>query len=227
MADSIKGRLIKFIESKNTLSVRSFESKCSLSNGFVNSTGDSIRKASLEKISTRYPDLNTNWLITGEGSMLKGVEYDTTDEVHILRDDEPKISHTTGVPYYNVDFLGGFDVMMNDQTQHPEYRIDFKKYNEADCWCNVTGHSMEPEITHGDIIAMKKLEDWELFIPYGEVYAIVASNGLRTIKRIGPGSSTDVFSLIPTNKSPEYGTQEIPKKLVAGVWKVLGCMKRL
>ncbi|MGL5957955.1 MAG: S24 family peptidase [Phocaeicola sp.] len=218
MSNSIKGRLIRFIESKNEPSIRSFESKCGLSNGFVNSTGDSIRKVSLDKISTLYPDLNTNWLITGLGSMLNGAE---------LQGDEPRISHTAGVPYYNVDFLGGFDLMMNDQTQHPEYRIDFKKYNEADCWCNVTGHSMEPEITHGDIIAMKKLEDWDLFIPYGEVYAIVAKNGLRTIKKIGSGSNTDTFSLIPTNKSPEYGTQEIPKKLVAGVWKVLGCMKRL
>lgn len=225
MNDSIKGRLIKFIESQNEPSIRSFEVKCGLSNGFVNSTGDSVRKKSLDKISTLYPKLNVNWLITGVGTML--INDEQTQEAIEIREDEPRISHTVGVPYYNVDFLGGFDLMMNDQTQHPEYRIDFKKYNEADCWCNVTGHSMEPEITHGDIIAMKKLEDWELFIPYGEVYAIVASNGLRTIKRIGPGSSTDVFSLIPTNKSPEYGIQEIPKTMIKGIWKVLGCMKRL
>lgn len=71
---------------------------------------------------------------------------------------EPVISYTVGVPYYNVDFIGGFDIVLNDQTTKPEYLIDFKKYNEATCWCNVTGHSMEPEITHGDIIALKKLK---------------------------------------------------------------------
>ena len=48
---------------------------------------------------------------------------------------EPVISYTNGVPYYNVDFIGGFDIVLNDQTAKPEYLIDFKKYNEATCWC--------------------------------------------------------------------------------------------
>lgn len=139
---------------------------------------------------------------------------------------KPKISHTIGVPYYNVDFIGGFDLVMNDQTINPEYLINFKKYNEATCWCNVTGHSMEPEITHGDIIALKEIEDAS-FLPYGEVYAIVTTNNMRTIKRIGPASNPDSYSLIPTNRSPEYGIQELPKNMIRHVFHVLGCMKRL
>lgn len=140
--------------------------------------------------------------------------------------DSPQISYTHGVPYYNVDFIGGFDIVLNDQTVNPEYLIDFKKYNEATCWCNVTGHSMEPEITHGDIIALKRIEDVS-FIPLGEVYAIVTTNDMRTIKRIGPASSSDCYSLVPTNKSPEYGIQELPKDKIRYIYQVLGCMKRL
>lgn len=139
---------------------------------------------------------------------------------------KPKISYTIGVPYYNVDFIGGFDLVMNDQIINPEYLINFKKYNEATCWCNVTGHSMEPEITHGDIIALKEIEDAS-FLPYGEVYAIVTTNNMRTIKRIGPASNPDSYSLIPTNRSPEYGIQELPKNMIRHVFHVLGCMKRL
>lgn len=138
----------------------------------------------------------------------------------------PVKSEDKGVPYYNVDFVGGFDLVINDQTTIPEYLIDFPKYNEATCWCNVTGHSMEPEITHGDIIALKKIEDIS-FLPYGEIYAIVTKNEMRTIKRIGPSQNKDCYSLIPTNKSPEYGVQELPKEMVRIVFKVLGCMKRL
>lgn len=138
----------------------------------------------------------------------------------------PRISYTTGVPYYNVDFIGGFDMVLNDQTINPEYLIDFKKYNEADCWCNVTGHSMEPEITHGDMIALKKIEDVS-FLPFGEVYAIVTTNNMRTIKRLGPSSTPNNYSLVPTNKSPEYGIQELPKNMIRIVFQVLGCMKRL
>lgn len=157
-----------------------------------------------------------------------------TSERTVFKQDEikknesflPQISYTEGVPYYNIDFIGGFDIVLNDQTIKPEYLIDFKKYNEATCWCNVTGHSMEPEITHGDIIALKKVEDMS-FLPLGEVYAIVTKNGMRTIKRLGPSSDPKCYTLVPTNKSPEYGIQELPKNMIQCVFQVLGCMKRL
>ncbi len=212
----LKSRLIAFIESEG-LTVQSFEAKCSLSNGAVSKMGNNTRRSTLDKISKIYPRLNINWLLTGDGNMLCNNEGNSM---------QPQISYTIGVPYYNVDFIGGFDIVLNDQTAKPEYLIDFKKYNEATCWCNVTGHSMEPEITHGDIIALKKIEDMS-FLPLGEVYAIVTTNGMRTIKRLGPSNNTKCYTLVPTNKSPEYGIQELPKDMIKHIFQVLGCMKRL
>lgn len=210
----LKSRLIEFIEYKG-LSVQSFEIQCNLSNGAVSKMGNNTRRSTIDKISKSYPELNTSWLLTGEGDML----LNNSDLM-------PQKSLTLGVPYYNVDFIGGFDLVLNDQTTTPEYLIDFKKYNEATCWCNVTGHSMEPEITHGDIIALKKIED-KSFLPLGEVYAIVTTNGMRTIKRLGPSSDPKCYTLVPTNKSPEYGIQELPKNMIEHIFQVLGCMKRL
>ncbi len=210
----LKSRLIEFIEYKG-LSVQSFEIQCNLSNGAVSKMGNNTRRSTIDKISKSYPELNTSWLLTGEGNML----LNNSDLM-------PQKSFTVGVPYYNVDFIGGFDLVLNDQTTTPEYLIDFKKYNEATCWCNVTGHSMEPEITHGDIIALKKIED-KSFLPLGEVYAIVTTNGMRTIKRLGPSSDPKCYTLVPTNKSPEYGIQELPKNMIEHIFQVLGCMKRL
>lgn len=210
----LKSRLIEFIEYKG-LSVQSFEIQCNLSNGAVSKMGNNTRRSTIDKISKSYPELNTSWLLTGEGNML----LNNSDLM-------PQKSFTVGVPYYNVDFIGGFDLVLNDQTTTPEYLIDFKKYNEATCWCNVTGHSMDPEITHGDIIALKKIED-KSFLPLGEVYAIVTTNGMRTIKRLGPSSDPKCYTLVPTNKSPEYGIQELPKNMIEHIFQVLGCMKRL
>ena len=161
----------------------------------------------------------------------KSKQYTLSSNIGMVHESEwnaptPQKSYTQGVPYYNVDFIGGFDIVLNDQTTTPEYLINFQKYNEATCWCNVTGHSMEPEITHGDIIALKEIEDAS-FLPYGEVYAIITTNNMRTIKRIGPASNPDSYSLIPTNRSPEYGIQELPKNMIRHVFHVLGCMKRL
>lgn len=130
-----------------------------------------------------------------------------------------------GVPYYNVDFIGGFDMVENDQTTTPDYYIDFQKYNSADCWCNVTGHSMEPSISHGDIIALKEIIDWRIFLPFGEIYAIVTSEH-RTIKKVTGSLSPEKFLLIPLNSSAEFQPQEIPISIIIKVYKVLGCVKK-
>lgn len=180
-----------------------------------------ISKELATKIQEHFLNISAAWLLTGEGSMLKDESPST-----LSASPTPKISYTTGVPYYDVDFIGGFDMVMNCQTITPEYLIDFKMYNEATCWCNVTGHSMEPEINHGDIIALKKIDDFS-FIPLGEVYAIVTTNGMRTIKRISRGSDNNHYTLVPTNNSPEYAPQEIAKSMISHVFQVLGCMKRI
>lgn len=210
---NVNSRILEFVSAKG-LSVAEFERLCGLSNGYVRKVKDSLGKRGLTDILRKFPELNSDWLLTGEGDMF------------LSQQSNPIINYTTGVPYYNVDFIGGFDLVLNDQTINPEYLIDFKLYNEATCWCNVTGHSMEPEIAHGDMIALKKIEDFS-FIPFGEVYAIVTTNEMRTIKRIGPATNPENYSLIPTNRSPEYGVQELPKRMIRHIYHVLGCMKRL
>ena len=216
----IKERLIEFIRSQG-ISKSEFEKKSCLSNGYINNIREGMGADKVENVLKAFPMLNRSWLITGEGNMITEESASSN-----MNNEVPKISYTKGTPYYNVDFIGGFDIVLNDQTTIPEYLIDFKKYNDATCWCNVTGHSMEPEITHGDIIALKRIEDFS-FLPYGEVYAIVTRNGMRTIKRLGPSANKDCYSLIPTNKSPEYGVQDLPKDMIYIVFQVLGCMKRL
>lgn len=215
MEVSVKQRLIQFIKYKG-IGQGKFEKTVGLSNGYINQLRHSPSPQKIQMIIGAYPDLNQSWLLTGEGEMLNSVKIDS----------EPQINFTKGVPYYNVDFIGGFDIVLNDQTINPEYLIDFKKYNEATCWCNVSGHSMEPEINNGDIIALKKIEDFS-FLPLGEVYAIVTTNGMRTIKRLGPSQNPECYTLVPTNKSPEYGIQELPKDMIEHIFQVLGCMKRL
>lgn len=211
-------RLIEFI-SKNGISKAEFERNSALSNGYVQKLKGAIGEGKLNGILNAYPQLNKVWLLTGEGSMLRSDGEQSADN-------EPHKSYTVGVPYYNVDFIGGFDIVINDQTVKPEYLIDFKPFEKATCWCNITGHSMEPEINHGDIIALKLIEDTS-FLPFGEVYAIVTTNDMRTIKRIGPSDNPEEYRLIPTNKSPEYGIQTLPKRMIFKIFQVLGCMKKL
>ena len=208
---TVKERLIEYLDFKH-ISKSDFGRTIGVSSAYVSSIRKSIDDEKVLRISEKYSDLNIDWLLYGKGSMLKS--------------DTPVKSFTSGVPYYNVDFLGGFDLLPDDQTTRPEYLIDFKAYDRATCWCNISGHSMEPEISSGDIIALREVPD-PTFLPFGEVYAIVTTTGMRTVKRIGPGKDAETYALIPANKSPEFGVQEIPKSMVAKVFEVLGCMKKL
>lgn len=182
------------------------------------------------KIVSVYPNINKVWLLTGEGEMLNSaqpsVAAPSVPNPSSFSFPRKTTDSGQGVPYYNVDFIGGFDLVLNDQTVLPEYYIDFKKYNSADCWCNVTGHSMEPEINPGDIIALKELEDWRTYMPAGEIYGIVTTEH-RTIKKVRPSDREGYIRLIPINRSPEYTEQDIPISIIIKVYKVLGCVKRL
>ena len=157
---------------------------------------------------------NAGWLLTGEGDMLK-----TTPSSYSV-----SATHR-GVPYYDVDFIGGFDVVLNHQSRNPAYYLNFPAYNKADAWANITGHSMEPLISHGDMIALKKIEDWQNYILYGEVYGIVTSE-YRTVKKVRKSAKgEDYLRLVPVN--PEFDEQDIHKSIVLGVFQIIGCAKRI
>lgn len=66
---SIKNRILLFIDYKS-LSVADFEKICRLANGFVSNTTDGIRPSSISKISNAFPELNIQWLKTGDGEMI-------------------------------------------------------------------------------------------------------------------------------------------------------------
>lgn len=67
---TVKERLICFIKS-NHLGQGAFEKLVGLSNGYVNNIRVSIQPDKLQKIALKFPELNTGWLLTGEGEMLR------------------------------------------------------------------------------------------------------------------------------------------------------------
>lgn len=220
-------RIQQYIENKGISKYR-FYQQSGLSNGALDK-GENIGSDKCEKILYAFPDLNSDWLLTGRGSMLKNNGLELIDNKEDIEKNElPEVNYEyKGAPYYNVDFIGGFDLVLNDQTNNPDYYINFPPYNkEGVIWCNITGHSMEPELNNGDFIALKEMTDPIEYLPYGEIYGIITDN-YRTVKRIRMSERKGFVRLIPTNKSPEYGEQEIPISMIRKVFAVLGSMHRL
>lgn len=70
MESTIKERLKRFIDYK-MMSVRAFERACNLSNGYVSGIETTIMPTKLSEIIYKFPELNRDWLLYGEGEMLK------------------------------------------------------------------------------------------------------------------------------------------------------------
>ena len=136
----------------------------------------------------------------------------------------PKVSYNPaiGKPYYDVDFLGGFNEIVNSQVTIPTNNIVIQGFEKADFWCNVTGHSMEPKINHGDIIALHKctLED----IQFGEIYAVVLDT-LRTIKILRRSLDPKKLRFVPINTT-DYDEQEYPVERIMNVFEVIGSISK-
>lgn len=171
-----------------------------------------VLKQWVSALVKRFPQYSEEWIMTGKGEVLK------TDQAAV------KEYSTDGVPYYAVDFLAGFDLVINDQTAVPDGFISFPHIRGAEAWVDISGKSMSPLIDPGDVIAIKHIDDWQTNILYGEVYALVTDQ-YRTVKRIRKSDRDGWIRLVPEN--PDYDAQDIPVSSVRSIYQVLGCAKKI
>lgn len=67
---TIQERLSAFLAAKR-LTYKAFDEACGLSNGASSKFGENVRRKTIDRISAAFPDLNTDWLLYGEGEMLR------------------------------------------------------------------------------------------------------------------------------------------------------------
>ena len=152
MLSPVKERLIWFIKYKG-ISQRKFAEMCGLSSGFVNNIVNSIQPKTLSTISKQFPDLNTTWLLTGDGNMIKGQEPKIQPNAEILTD----------VTFYAVPLLplsaqGGSlnDFVMSVKENECEKVLSPVK---ADFAMKVQGDSMSPAYPSGCTIYIKRINE--------------------------------------------------------------------
>lgn len=218
---------IQEIASNEGITIGAMERTIGASKGVLSraiNNGTDIQAKWLSIIVENYPRYSTGWLLTGAGSMLK----DDLNGIKTIDEANPSFMPTTsmnpsvGTPYYDVDFIGGFDEVFNSQVNIPTTNIVIRGFEKASLWCNVTGHSMEPKINHGDIIALRQctLND----IQYGEIYAVVLDT-IRTIKILRRSPDPSKLRFIPIN-TEDYDEQEFDKSRIMNVFEVIGSISK-
>ena len=198
----------KFGESKNTVIAKQLGVSEANIRGYIK--GIMPKEDILEKIVRNY-DVSARWLLTGEGDMMDNNEKLITTQ-----------QTKEGIPYYDVDFIGGFDEVFNDQTVNPELSITNGICPRAQLWCNITGHSMEPTISNGDIIALRQCSVDD--IQYGEIYAVVMDS-FRTVKMLRRSETPGMIRFVPVN-THDFDPQDFPVKRILKIYEVVGCLRR-
>ncbi len=114
-------RLNYFIERQMFISVREFEKKCKLPAGSIHRavSGTNIGADKLEIIAKTFPELNMDWLLTGDGAMLDNNSALSQDENtnHVM---EPNVRYSTPL----ADTLDKLSQALLNFSQSEQKRVD-------------------------------------------------------------------------------------------------------
>lgn len=149
-------------------------------------------------------------------------EEDNTSIPVLITDD---MVSNVKVPFYEVDFAGGFTSPEMFSEVRPSFVISSPSFSGADFACVLTGNSMSRRIKNGSVIGLKKINEWWEYFPTNEIYAIVTKNGLRTVKIVKRSTKNGYIDLIPDPlpeyNSPPYEAETIRMEYVIGFYQVV------
>lgn len=217
----LQERLIKYLECKS-LTFRDFERICDLSNGTAARLRETTRKSTLDRIANRC-DLNIDWLLTGEGEMLK--PNFKVDEIEIPTKEELKQVMAKGywVPLIPTEALANsLAEYIGPGVRRTDCQNIISPVPGAEFAITISGDSMEPKFHDGMVVFLKKIND-AAFIPWGNTLVLDTENG-AFIKDVFPVKDNE--SLIEARSlNTIYPPLIIPKSSIYGMYRVLNATK--
>ena len=188
-------------------------------------------KGAVSNILTKKIDPSENFLNTFESNsgvkledfLTKSDSQNSVSEHQILNKTKEK-----GVPYYeNIDGTATISTSFSDYTEKPTFYIDYEHFNDCSAYVNVVGDSMYPAYCSGDIIAVKRIFNFDV-IQWGEAYFVVTNanaNDMKTVKQLH--WHEDDSKIILRSSNPNYkGDTVVNKKDILFLYIVKGKIKR-
>lgn len=206
----LKDRLLKFIKYKG-LTVSRFEALVGLSNGAVSRTNDRMRQRTVDAIVSAFPELNSHWLLTGEGDMLNSTSQEETMTASCMPVRIPLIPASA--------FAGGVEGFAPETLSLRNCELVISPIEGAEYAIPITGDSMEPDYADGSIAYIKRINE-TAFIPWGHTVILDTENG-AFIKRIFPDNQDERF-IWAKSINTAYPPMHIPKRSIFRIFRVLG-----
>lgn len=226
----LKSRVLAYCAKKN-IALSTFEKRSGLSNGYFNQVKKRPSTEKIDKIKMAFDDLNIDWLLTGEGEMLKAPDKEGKGN-----DMAEGANLTVGkvIPLYDAEAAAGNGYEMDMSPARPLEMIQIGGFlRESEAALRVYGSSMIPHYPPGCIVALKP---WvERFIEPGAVYVVETTTN-RYLKRLMYNTDKTALRCVSDNTIRHedgsakgelcYPEFEIPVEDVRRLFRVVGVIKR-
>lgn len=223
---AFKERLLYFIRYMN-LTTKAFEQSIGVSNSYIANLrkrmGDDVLKNTLSK----YPQLNREWLLTGDGQMLNFEVYsglpETTQSTPNIPQPSEEVCEVEEIPIIpkvaciepNVDTLSY--VKHNEVTTSPIVH----QFPTSDVWYPVFTDTMSPDYLPGDKVALFAYPKGEEEVLNNRAYVIDTKRNGTILCKL---TKTDE-GYIARYKNPEYPNDFIKYTDVIRIYKVVGLIR--
>lgn len=186
-----------------------------------------INSTAIENILSVFPEINPEWLITGNGPMLKNTSVESIKS--IKKDNQENIipakptspSDPKGIPLIPTYAMAGFFTGDIQVLEYECERFIIPTFKGADFLIPVKGASMEPKYSSGDLVACKKMAI-DTFFQWNKVYVLDTEQG-PLIKRINEGAKKD--TLLICSENPQYPPFELKRSLINNIALVVGVIR--
>ncbi len=207
---------IEEISKHEGITIGALEKKIGASKGVLSraiSKGTDIQAKWIESLVENYPNYSTEWLLTGNGSMLKSAREEPQVEVkpiHQPRSTEKK-EDTQVVYLYDFEASAGLRSLFDNSRQNIIDTIKIPNLPKCDGAIHIVGDSMYPLLKSGDIILYKQMPLDINNLLYGEMYLLsydIDGDDYIVVKYIRKSDKGEPFITLGS-ENPAYAPRDI------------------
>lgn len=222
---NIKERVLYITDFKGISKEKFFED---LGVTYGNFKGEAKKKALssdvLATIVSKYPEISPEWLLTGVGDMLKS-------EFNKNAVNEPKEKYLSNkkdseIPLIDIDAMAGYgggDRQVMEYEGVRGYRVPELENKGVKYFIKVSGSSMYPKYSNGDLLACKPLKDMSFF-QWGKPYVLDTEQG-AIVKRLFQCPDDDDCLECHSDNKIHYPPFKIPKSSIRALAIVVGVIR--